>query len=326
MISIILPVYNGESYLESAIQSCLEQTYKNFELIIVNDASTDNSLKIAKSFQKKDERLKIISNIKNRGLPTSLNIGHQKAMGKFYTWTSDDNLLKPEFLDSLYSNLRQRNCDIIFSNFDVIDKSGEIIRKHLSGPVSKLLFGNYIGASFMYKRTVYEALNGFNEELFLVEDHDFFLRAALYFKFCHLNKNLFAYRQHSESLTNRIHNDPLVYKRYIMALENMYNGLNIHSATQKVLIGLLLNKPILRQFIENRKVILEDIEIFQSKLEMAKVIRHHLEYSLRLNWLKFKADYSFKTLMHVLLKSPELLINGKHNRNASLRIIYNSLK
>ncbi|MCI5760300.1 MAG: glycosyltransferase family 2 protein, partial [Eubacterium sp.] len=94
-ISIVMPVYNGERYLAGAIRSVLEQSYPNFELIIVNDASTDGSLKIAEVFAAKDDRIRVYTNEHNQKLPRSLNIGFSHCEGELYTWTSDDNLLLP---------------------------------------------------------------------------------------------------------------------------------------------------------------------------------------------------------------------------------------
>ena len=104
LVSIILPVYNGEKYLEKSINSCLKQTYKNIELIIVNDCSTDNTLSICDFFVKNDTRVKLINNSINKKLPASLNIG-KKAKGNYLTWTSDDNLFKPNAIEKLVNRL-----------------------------------------------------------------------------------------------------------------------------------------------------------------------------------------------------------------------------
>ena len=77
LISIILPVYNGETYLANSIKSCLSQSYSNIELIIVNDCSVDSTLKIVKDFIAIDSRVKVVTNNKNERLPASLNIGHK---------------------------------------------------------------------------------------------------------------------------------------------------------------------------------------------------------------------------------------------------------
>ena len=99
LISIILPTYNGEKYIRESIDSILNQTYKNWELIIVNDCSTDQTPTIVDEYATKDSRIKIINNAMNLKLPKSLNIGFKEAKGEYYTWTSDDNIFKPTALE-----------------------------------------------------------------------------------------------------------------------------------------------------------------------------------------------------------------------------------
>ena len=79
LISIVLPVYNGEAYLADSIESILRQTYENWELIIVNDCSTDHTLEIAESYQKRDPRIRVFSNERNLKLPHTLNAGYAEA-------------------------------------------------------------------------------------------------------------------------------------------------------------------------------------------------------------------------------------------------------
>ena len=96
LVSIVLPVYNGERYLEDAIESVLGQTYTNLELIIVDDKSTDDSLNIANKYRILDKRVRIIANEENIKLPKSLNKGFEVAQGDYLTWTSDDNIYYQE--------------------------------------------------------------------------------------------------------------------------------------------------------------------------------------------------------------------------------------
>ena len=81
MVSIVLPVYNGEKYLKEAIDSILSQTYRNIELVVVNDCSTDKSLCIIKEYMEKDDRVKLVNNETNQKLPKSLNIGFEHCRG-----------------------------------------------------------------------------------------------------------------------------------------------------------------------------------------------------------------------------------------------------
>ena len=108
LISIILPVYNGEKYLSQSISSCLNQTYTNLELIIVNDCSNDTTLAIANSYAEIDSRVIIVNNKENKKLPASLNIGHQIAKGDYITWTSDDNIYELNAMEILLEVLFEK--------------------------------------------------------------------------------------------------------------------------------------------------------------------------------------------------------------------------
>lgn len=203
-ISIVLPVYNGEKYLSQSIESCLNQTYKNIELIIVNDCSTDATLTIANRYAEDDERVTIISNKENKKLPASLNIGHNVAKGDFITWTSDDNLYELHALEVLLNEILKKKADIVYSDFVLIDYLGNKLREVGLLGIENLIFGNFIGCCFLYKKEVYKRNNGYNENFFLVEDYDFWLRAIEHSYYCKLKVNLYRYRKHGQSLTNLI--------------------------------------------------------------------------------------------------------------------------
>ena len=101
LVSIVLPTYNGENFIAKAIESILKQTYTNFELIIVDDCSSDATNEIINSYAKKDARIRIIKNDVNKKLPASLNIGFDNAKGEYYTWSSDDNEYYPQAFEKM---------------------------------------------------------------------------------------------------------------------------------------------------------------------------------------------------------------------------------
>lgn len=204
VISIILPVFNGEKYLETSIESCLNQTYHNIELIIVNDCSTDKTLQIIEDFARRDHRVKIINNTRNEKLPKSLNIGHKAATGDLITWTSDDNIYNLDALEILSRELTSRTLDIVYSDILLMDEEGKNLREIKYPDIENIIFGNYIGSSFLYKKQVYEKNKGYNENLFLVEDYDFWLRAISHSKFGKVFLPLYRYRKHSGTLTSQI--------------------------------------------------------------------------------------------------------------------------
>jgi len=223
LISIVLPVYNGQRFLPEAIQSCLNQTYTNFELIIVNDCSTDNSLSIAEKYSKEDSRINIISNQRNLKLPASLNIGHQCAGGSFITWISDDNCFKNNAIENLLAYLENNNVDIVYSDYELIDESGKFL-KNVDIKNNSILTGNSIGASFLYKREVFEKNSGYAEHLHLTEDYDFWLRSSQHSSFFHIEKNLYQYRSHGKSMTAKINLEKPVNEEFAMKLELTYKS------------------------------------------------------------------------------------------------------
>lgn len=262
LISIILPVYNGEKYLSQSIESCLNQTYNNIELIIVNDSSTDSTLLIANHYAEKDARVRVINNEINQKLPASLNIGHREAKGTYLTWTSDDNYYKEDAIENLLNELIDRGVDVIYSDFILIDDKGKIVREVEYIGFENIIFGNFVGASFLYRKEVFERNNGYNEKLFLVEDYDFWLRALIHSKFFHLKKKLYYYRKHGDSLTNGINscND----KKLLWAnnLQTMYaNFCLLVNEKENNGIATFLAKRLSYQkipfiwFVENRDLI-----------------------------------------------------------------------
>src|SRR4051794_21032964 len=101
LVSIVLPTYNRAHLLKRSIETCLNQTLIDIELIVVNDCSTDNTKEIVEAYKAKDARICLITNEKNLRLPASLNKGFENAKGKYFTWTSDDNLYAPNALEVL---------------------------------------------------------------------------------------------------------------------------------------------------------------------------------------------------------------------------------
>ena len=180
----------------------MNQTYKNIELIIVNDCSTDNTKNIVEEYLKSDQRVKLINNDKNLKLPRTLNNGFQNAKGDFLTWTSDDNIYKEnaieEMLDFLNSN---QKYDFVYTDYEIIDEKGEVLRKVKVENIENIYIKDVVGACFLYKRKIFDDLGGFDPNWFLVEDYEYWLRCASKYNMQNLHKNLYSYREHKNSLS-----------------------------------------------------------------------------------------------------------------------------
>ena len=159
MVSIIVPVYNAEKTLDRCINSILNQKYREFELILVNDGSTDNSLDIIKNYQIKDKRIKIIDSI-NRGVSEARNSGLNKANGKYIQFIDSDDYIEADMLENTVSKLDNKEADLIISGINIkVEKNEKIIssvqtfnyeevegKSNIAKSVLERLDGTYINA------------------------------------------------------------------------------------------------------------------------------------------------------------------------------------
>ncbi|MBQ9737035.1 MAG: glycosyltransferase [Clostridia bacterium] len=238
LVSVILPVYNGGKILKDSIESVLEQSYREFELIVVNDGSTDQSLEVVEAFAKKDARIKII-NQENKKLPTALSVGFRHAKGEFLTWTSADNIMLKDCLEVMVSDLRKKpDVAMVYGNMRLIDARGRIKRGRFwfekplfSGNVRfpqdaralNTYANNTIGAAFMYRAEAAYVLGDYSKYKTNLEDYDYWMRMNSLLKIEHTDeqKPLYLYRIHEDSLTAHDRQLGITKNRYkLMVLDD----------------------------------------------------------------------------------------------------------
>jgi len=223
LVSIILPVYNGYNMISEAIDSILNQTYTNFELIIVDDGSQDNTNEILARYEKIDKRIRVV-NQENQKLPRALTNGFALAKGQFLTWISHDNRFKPDFLKKMIECLqRHPSWDMVYANMDIIGDDGTPLRssswfskyqlpagsEHIYLPNTTLELNikpnNFIGGAFMYRDRVDWLLGAYNSRQYTREDYDYWMQvnSTLTLNHVDFNEPVFDYRFHSNSLTSR---------------------------------------------------------------------------------------------------------------------------
>lgn len=246
LVSIVLPVYNGEKYLAQSIESVLNQTYSNLELIIVNDNSSDNSLQIAQTYANNDKRIKIITNEINQKLPESLNIGFRSAKGKYYSWTSDDNFYHNDAIEKMVNHLEKYPNDVaVNADFYKLDvDSNETMPLQLNTTAQNMINGNCMGACFLYRADIAKQVGEYKKDKFLVEDYDYWLRMMLQGNFGHISEFLYTYRIHSKSLTGTRMQEILektkeIQNEYYPIYKEKYNIEIISQAPAKQKVSLL---------------------------------------------------------------------------------------
>lgn len=193
-VSIIMPLYNHKLFVGKAINSVLKQQYKNFELIIVNDASTDNSEKVVKKFMKKDKRIKLVTLKKNQGIGIVRSIGAEKSKGDYIAYLSSDDLWKPEFLKYMLSVIKVQPDDMIFCNYDFIDEKDKFMKVSTFFKNTKDYFG---GGVKSFKHDFFEKkVREYAKDNNMFVCYDCVLGKAEYFK----GKNGFGNFRYGEDL------------------------------------------------------------------------------------------------------------------------------
>src|SRR5690606_23588252 len=147
MISVLVPLYNVEKYIARCLDSILNQSFQNFEIVIVNDGSLDSSIDIALQYAEKDNRIKIIYNDENMGLAWARKVGYSNAVGQYIVFCDSDDYLPSNALEILYDSIKSSDADIVVGNYQSVNSNNEF--RHISN--NKLFYGND-------QKSVYKAL------------------------------------------------------------------------------------------------------------------------------------------------------------------------
>lgn len=219
LVSIIVPIYNAQKYLDECIESIVNQTYKNIEIILVNDGSTDNSIEICKEYSIKDSRIIVIDKI-NTGVSDSRNIGIKRSSGEYICFVDSDDFLDSKFVEVMVNAISQDYIDMAYCNY-MYYYSGKFIQKKPrltsktydieelksriidDGTMSGILFGSvWCG---IYKKEIIEKYNiKFYEHIKHNEDGVFNIEYCLNANKINVlsDKSLYFYRQ-TESSSSR---------------------------------------------------------------------------------------------------------------------------
>jgi len=204
-----MSVYNGEPFLEEAIQSMQKQTFSNFELIIVNDASDDNSLEIMESHAEKDPRLIIIDKKENDGLSKSLIKAIEISRGEYIARQDSDDVSLPRRLEKQVEFLeRNPSYGAVGTAATIIDEHGRIIKKPIvikSWAILKRILNYrncFFHGSMMFRKKDYLRAGGYRAFISLGQDFDLMLRMSKVSRMKNLNDNLYLWRKTSDSITS----------------------------------------------------------------------------------------------------------------------------
>lgn len=249
-ISVIMSVYNCEKYLRESIESICNQDYKNFEFLIVNDASTDNSEKIILEIAEKDNRIRYIKNEKNIGLTKSLNKLISMASGELIArMDADDIAVNNRFSQQVRIFRENLEIECVFTNAVIIDKDSKYvcnswIPNNCEKVIKLMPYFNYIiHPTVMFKKTLVNKIGGYNEKFIKGQDKELWERFIKNnVKFYYLNSKLLRYRINPNSVRS-INGENYSYKLAKNCINNNSKSVAMKymknlSAIEKIDIGM----------------------------------------------------------------------------------------
>jgi teichuronic acid biosynthesis glycosyltransferase TuaG len=228
-VSIIMPAYNAEQWISEAIQSVINQTFSEWELIIVNDNSNDKTAKIAAEFALKDLRVKVFNLVENNGVSFARNFGIQNAHGEFIAFLDADDLWHSDKLKiQLSFHENNSECEVSHTNFINFNEYGKIrtpfkfffrqfIKKKGNLLVHLLYFNSIATLTVVMKKKIFLDVNGFDCNLSNLEDQDLWLRISEKGNsFSYLDDELSFYRVHKYGLMSNIGKFKSAYKKFFI--------------------------------------------------------------------------------------------------------------
>lgn len=206
LVSIVIPVYNGEDFLEEAIQSAINQTYRNIEILVINDGSTDGTEEIAKKYKK---QIRYFYK-ENGGVASALNLGIKEMKGEYFSWLSHDDYYAPLKIELEIEAIRKQGdrSSVVYCNYDLLDqKTGIFSTYKIEDYYSEQARTNGIlmlvqrmigGCTLLIHASCFEKAGVFNEQLKTTQDYDMWFRIFRGIKLLHVPQALVVTRIHSK--------------------------------------------------------------------------------------------------------------------------------
>lgn len=202
LVSIVLTTFNRAELLKGALSSCLGQSYRNIEVLVVDDASADHTSSVVESVRASDERVRYLRMPTNGGQSRALNAGFAACKGELITWTSDDNRFKSTAIEVMARQLVETpDVSLVFADYEDVTLEGEVIGRR--SPMDWKIEGGFVapGVCFLYRRRVYEVVGGYDTSLRCCPDLDYWIRVQRRFQVRHLPLVLYENGVHSNMVS-----------------------------------------------------------------------------------------------------------------------------
>lgn len=209
LVSVVIPTFNRAHLIRRALDSVLAQTYKNLDIIVVDDASTDDTEVVIRSYE--DSRIRYVRLEHNRGGSAARNVGLRLSKGEYIAFLdSDDEWVADKVRRHLDVFQAHPECHIVYSAVKTVYPDGSVFVRHLDGPegriFDRLMVRNVVGptSAFVIKRECFERVGGFDESLPSSQDYDLWLRLAKHYQFKKISEPLVVYHWHGNQISTNM--------------------------------------------------------------------------------------------------------------------------
>jgi glycosyltransferase involved in cell wall biosynthesis len=299
-VSVIIPVYNGSNYLTEAIDSALNQTYRNIEILVINDGSKDNGAteEIAKSFGNKIQYF----NKENGGVATALNLGIKNMTGEYFSWLSHDDVFIPDKIERQIKYIVDHNLInekfVLYSDYHIIDENSNITGEYqcpfidpMKMGLALLTFYPVNGCTTLIPVDVFKTSGLFNKNLITSQDYDLWFRISKNFPFYHQKFFLLKSRHHSMQGTKTIKTMHWETENFIIESIKSISNDDLCKLTNESLIVSCLRLSInftKQYYFRSTKFILKHLIINIRKTKIKDLINIIGLCSILAYWLAFK--------------------------------------
>lgn len=294
-ISIIIPMYNAEKYIKRCLESIFEQTYKNIEIVIVDDGSTDNSYNICKKYEQQNKKIKLFHK-KNNGVSSARNYGLKKCTGKYLCFVDSDDYIEKYYIQQLYKAIKDNNTKISQCAINIVDDNLKKInnkgyshsfitngKKLIIDTFNNEEIGNIVLWNKMYERSLFNNIqfpNGKNYE-------DEFITYKILYKENRISiipDKLYNYRKHINSITNSKYT-----LKNLEGLEALIEKINFFKKNNEIFLYIMTINEFLEFTRQNYICLIKYVSnstSYQKKLiqkykEYYKIIQHNKQIPIK---------------------------------------------
>lgn len=318
LISVIIPIYNTEKYLSECIESITNQTYKNLEILLINDGSKDKSIVICNKYKNKDKRIKVIDK-ENSGVSDTRNLGIKKSTGKYIIFIDSDDFIEKDMMKKMYEEAIEKKADVVRCLANIYDKENNIKKEKMPKFENRLLTKKDLKTE-IYEFCTPSGINCysplllikkekivlFDTNLTMMEDTEFYIRLLLKIDSIYFMKEyLYNYRYNESSSSKNINN----------CKKNIYGIIDSGNKIKQVLLKKQLLTLEIEKLINNKlfgiitpKLTIYTQTDFKTFYKNAKEIFKSDSFNNMINNINFKKLSTTKKIYAFLIKNKMYLL------------------